>query len=25
VWEALCDAMDVPANRRLGLDKPARN
>ena len=25
VWFALCDAMDVPENRRHGLDKPARN
>ena len=25
VWLALCDAMDVPENRRHGLDKPARN
>ena len=24
VWFALCDAMDVPENRRHGLDKPAR-
>jgi hypothetical protein len=24
VWIALCDAMDVPENRRHGLDKPPR-
>ena len=24
VWLALCDAMDVPENRRHGLDKPPR-
>jgi hypothetical protein len=25
VWLALCDAMDVPEERRHGLDKPPRN
>ena len=25
VWVALCDAMDVPEDRRHGLDKPPRN
>jgi len=24
IWLALCDAMDVPENRRHGLDKPPR-
>ena len=24
VWEAVCDAMDVPAGRRLGKDRPLR-
>jgi hypothetical protein len=25
VWLALCEVMDVPENRRHGLDKPPRN
>lgn len=24
VWEALCDSFDVPAERRLGRDRPLR-
>ena len=24
VWRAVCDAMDVPPQRRLGIDRPAR-